>query len=758
METVKVNKGQRFLRRGAKVKGLFVILQGSVRAVSKNDEFDMEAGSIIGLMESASGVYLCDYIANTECVFYGYPYKDTEDFKQIFTKEEKYVSVFTMSAMRQTSILLKRYQLFYKIAQDYYRFLMNMYEEYKKLCNDYRVPEKGFQRLNFVTPVQLDTKIDNWTFEYYNKMSTLSLKSIDQFLMRDFSLGIGEILNAACWMKQLMGLIEDIRQYLKVEKELLISEGSEDLFQMYFELAKKAAAAGMDTEPVFKKISELMEYIKSGGLYEQKLIDERFTVYKLYDFCQQEAETAVWEEDELEEGKEDRQGDYLTRILNYARYEEEKGNTLRKVLEEYKSLPDMMSTTDDVRKMRREMTQAFYEVYELAFWRSVEEKRIPSAIKMFLHFGFIDEGLAGEDNTSSLYDLTDELYRCKADNVFTLYEWLLSIYKGENEPCRSEFDLDYGGYLNEQKKTGKLTADQVSILAGNTRKKVEYEMRNMFVSTNRATYGKISTFCPLLYENDIINSVENMLVTAEKLNGALDAIRNIDFSLFYREIAFSNPEKDINREMIQKEVLPNIILMPNAGSKAMMWQETAGIKKDTPARFIFPILTVADVTEMMIEVSGRFRWEMCRKIQGVHWNDVTEASLTSEYNDYIQYYRKNHDLSADAREKIKNALYKAKNNFREVFVKDYQNWIKYESRGSFRLNKVSRDIIFKYCPFSREIRKELAANPMYRDIFEKYDILKGRKVRHMELWYDRYQKKGGEITPELQVNRDFYDL
>lgn len=757
METVKVNKGQRFLRRGAKVKGLFVILQGSVRAVSKNDEFDMEAGSIIGLMESASGIYLCDYIANSDCVFYGYPYKDTEDYKQIFANEEKYVSVFTMSAMRQTSILLKRYQTFYKMAQEYYRFLMGMYEEYKKLCNDYRVPEKGFQRLNFVSPVQLNTKIDNWIFEYYNKMSTLSLKSVDQFLMRDPALGIGEILNAACWMKQLIGLIEDIRQYLKVERELLLSEGNEDLFQMYFELAKKAAASGMDMEPVARKVLELMEYIKASSFYEQKLMDERFTAYKVYDFCQQEDETAVWEE-EPEEGKEELQGSYLTRILSYARYDEKKGNEFRRVLEEYKSLPDILSTTDEVRKMRREMTRAFYEVYELAFWRSVEEKRIPSVIKMFLNFGFMDEELVGEDNTSNLYDLTDELYRCKADNVFTIYEWLLSIYRGENEPCRSEFDLDYMGYLNEQKKTGKLTAEQVKVLADNKRKKVEYEMRNMFVSTNRATYGKISTFCPILHENDIINSVENMLVTAEKLNGALDIIRNIDFSLFYREIAFSDPDKDINREMIQKEVLPNIILMPNAGSKAMMWQETAGIKKDTPARFVFPMLTVADVTEMMIEVSGRFRWEMCRKIQGVRWNDVTEASLTSEYNDYIQYYRKNHELSGEAREKVKNALYKAKNNFREVFVKDYQNWIKYESRGSFRLNKVSRDIIFRYCPFSREIRGELAANPMYRDIFEKYEILKGRKVRHMELWYDRYQKRGGEITPELQVNRDFFDL
>lgn len=759
METVKISKGQKFLRRGERVKGLYVILQGSVRAVSSNDEFDLEAGSIIGLMESGTGIYQCDYVANADCVCYAYAYRVTEDYKQIFSNEEKYVSVFTMSAMRQTSILLRRYTAFYRMAQDYYRFLMNISEEYKRLCNDYEMPVKSFQRMNLAMPVQLNDKIENWTIEYYEKMSTLSLKSIDQFLMRDFSVGIGEILNAACWMNKALSLIETMKQYLKVQKELLLSDSEEDMFQLYFELAKKAAPTGVDLDPLFQKISEIMEYIKSSNLYKESLMDQRFTAYRSYDFYQTEfEETEIWSEEEEEQGQEEERGDYLTQILAYSRYDEEKGRVFRGQLEEYKNLPDMLSTSDEVRKLRRQITQAFYEIYELAFWRSVEETGIPSAVKMFLNFGFVDERLAGEDNASSLYDLTDELYRCKADNVFTMYEWLLSILQGANEPCRNEFDLDYMGYLNELKKTGKITAEEQSRLTEDRREKVQYEMRNMFVSTNRATYGKISTFCPVLCEHDIINSVENMLVTAEKVNEAIDAIRRIDFSLFYREVAFSDPERDINREMIQKEVLPNVILMPNAGSKAMMWQETAGIKKDTPARFVFPILTVADVTEMMIEVSGRFRWEMCRKIQGVRWNDITELSLTSEYNDYIQYYRKNHELSPEAKEKVKNALYKAKNNFREVFVKDYQNWIKYESKGSFRLNKVSRDIIFRYCPFSKGIRKQLAANPMYRDIFEKYDILKGRKARHVELWYDRYQKKGGEITPELQANREFYEL
>lgn len=762
METLRAVKGQHFLKKGDRVKGLYVILKGSVRAVSKNDDVDLEAGSIIGLMESASGVYLCDYVANTDCVFYGYSYNETADYKKIFAEEEKYIAVFTMSAMHQTSMLLKRYAVFYKMAQDYYAFLLNIYGEYKKLCDDYQIPKKPFQRLSIATPLRLPEQIADWTMEYYERMAALSLKSIDQILGRDTSIGMGEILNAACWMQRSLSLIETIKEYLMVQRELLLSGGGEDIFQMYFELAKKASASGVEgehLEPVQKKLSEIMEFARTSQLYPEKLMNVRFQEYESYDFYQKGfEETAVWEEEPEEEAYEELRKDYLTQILEYTDCEKGKAENFRRLLNEYRTLPDRLATTDDVRKLRRQITQDFYHIYELAFFRTLEGGRIPSAVKMFLNFGFMDEEMAGEDNANSLFDMAQELFQCKADNVYTMYEWLLSIYRGENEPSRNEFDMDYMGYLNEQKKTGHITADQMRRMAENNRKKVEYEMQNMFVSTNRATYGKISTFCPVLCEDDMISSVEHMLVTAEKVNTALNEIRKVDFSLFYREVAFSDPARDINREMIQKEVIPYIILMPNAGSKAMMWQETAGIKKDTQARFIFPILTVADVTEMMMEVAGRFRWEMCRKIQGVRWNDITELSLTSEYNDYIQYYRKNHELSAEAKEKVKNALYKSKNNFREVFVKDYQNWIKYESKGSFRLNKVSRDIIFRYCPFSRDIRKELMVNPMYHDMFEKYEILKERKVRHMELWYDRYQKKGGQITEELQMNRDFYDL
>ena len=161
---------------------------------------------------------------------------------------------------------------------------------------------------------------------------------------------------------------------------------------------------------------------------------------------------------------------------------------------------------------------------------------------------------------------------------------------------------------------------------------------------------------------------------------------------------------------------------------------------------------------MILEGCGRFRWEMCRRIQGMRCNDIRENSLTAEYCDYLQFYRKNHNLTAEAREKIKGAIVKAKNNFREVFVADYVAWIKYESQGSVRLNKVARDIVFRYCPFSKSIRNKLKESPMYRDMIGKFEILNDREAKKVQNVFARYVKSGGESLPEMDEYLKYFEL
>ena len=187
-----------------------------------------------------------------------------------------------------------------------------------------------------------------------------------------------------------------------------------------------------------------------------------------------------------------------------------------------------------------------------------------------------------------------------------------------------------------------------------------------------------------------------------------------------------------------------------------MWQEIEGKKRTTPARMMCSVFHMEELTQSLIHLTGEFRWEMCKRVQGGRWNDVSERSLTSEYCDYIQFYRKNHDLSVEAKEKLKHALAQGKNNYREVFVKDYQNWLKYESRGSFRLNKVAREILISYCPFPKPIRDDLSANPMYQNSMRRYEIQMTKKAQRLQGVFEKYKKAGGVITKELEDGLEYF--
>ena len=761
MAVVNIEKGKHFIKSGDKVTELYWIVQGSVLQVLSNKKIVIDKGHMIGLAEGTTGVFTCDYVTNEDCVIYSYQYEKEEDLKKIFEAQPKNAVVFLMSAVRGADATLRRYAEHWTLCHKFYTFTSELYRQYKIICEKLKIEEKPFSKMDYFEPLSLETKVRKSKIDYFASLAKMPKAIMDAFYGKDNALIVGEIIHAGECMNQSVPLIEEMYQYLLDNQDILLNEQKNDLFALYFDLTKRAAAQGMELALFQKKIMTIVEFAKMCKIYDKESIETRFAEFESYDFSKAAEEVSKAEQEEAEEEiEEPPMGDeWLTYILKYASYDEEKCKRAVMMIEEYRELPDMYSTSDEVRKLRRDIAKMFYDVYMRVFKRSVKQSKIPTIVKMFLNFGFMDVTLAGEDNVSELYELAETIEeKCKSSNVYTAYEWLKSIYAGENEPSKNEFDLDYVGYLLEHKRMGEITAAHEKAFLDDNWNKTVYEMDNMFKSTNRATYGKFATFQPALCEEDLINSPTSMLITVDRLNDALDYLRSVDYSLFYHEIVFSDPDHGITKETLQKEILPYIILMPNAGSRSMMWQETAGSRRDTPARFIMPILTVVEPREMMTELCGRYRWEMCRKIQGMRWNDVTERSLTSEYCDYMQFYRKNHDLSAETKEKIKNALVKAKNNYREVFVKDYQCWIKYEAKGSCRLNKVAREIVFTYCPFSKDIRKVLEGNPMYQNLFEKYEIFKQRKLRHVTNFYDKYQKSGGTITQEMQDNLDFYEL
>lgn len=342
--------------------------------------------------------------------------------------------------------------------------------------------------------------------------------------------------------------------------------------------------------------------------------------------------------------------------------------------------------------------------------------------------------------------------------VYSIREWLHEIYTGGREPSINEFDMDYDKYLREENKSrGPLTQEEAE-KQRSTREKTKFEMRNFFVINNRLTNGHMLTFCPIMTEEDLGTNIEGIRIDAKKINDAFNRVREVDFSVFYRMTMYDDRENGIKNMQIHQEVLPEVVLMPNVGSLGRMWQEIGGKRRTTPGRFAFPVFMREDLYKQVVQAIGSFRWEICKREQGTRWNDVTEPSLTSEFCDYLQFYRKNRDLTDKAREKIAQLMTKCRNNYSKIFVYNYICWVDSESAGNVRIDKVSRSILGRYCPFSRDIREKLLQQPLFADSLGRYERERMKKVKELTHYRAAIRNANGQETEQFLQEVDFYEM
>ena len=277
----------------------------------------------------------------------------------------------------------------------------------------------------------------------------------------------------------------------------------------------------------------------------------------------------------------------------------------------------------------------------------------------------------------------------------------------------------------------------------------------MIKTNQKVCHGQMSSYFPILHKDIISRDLEKAVLTPEKIECAIDRILETDFSVFYREIWYKNESKGIEKEPIMKEILPDIILVPTFGSRGSMWQEITGRARNTPGRFILPAFTDENIDVLMLKLIGTFRWELCRTMMGISWNDITEKSLTSEYTDYIQFYKKNHDLTEDAKAKIKVQIQKNRNLMKDIFTSDYDTWINYESKGILRLNKIVRSIMFRYCPLPKEMRSTLAKQPAFTDLATQLNNSWAKTAKSLAAKYSK-MFKDDPVDADLEANLIYY--
>lgn len=761
MAITEIKKGTVLFRSGQKLDQLSIITKGCVKLINQNRELLLEKGDCLGLIDVFSSVHSFHAVTMEDTSIFTYPYEKQDDIRKILASAKDIPNIFTSSITKQTIELMNHFFLNQFECDNTYDYVKSCNEEYRLLCSRFRMPIKELPDLEEISPLILDEDIDTWVSDYYEGIQTLEDGLKIQIYNASPAISMGMILQASKQIRQILELNQSMDSYQAELSSLFLNENEMDYFDLYTSLLYHALKQGEEALSLTASVSKLMIQIESMPSIQKELYRARVDKHKQMLSSIEKAKletpqhTASNEHQKEEQLKVDFLNDSLKTILKYADWDDETAYNFQTAILSYKKLVDKNSQEDAPRNLRKQIAEQFYNLYREIFMLSHMDQNLPVIVRMFLLFGYVDEELAGIENALYLSELAKNLKGDPAKGIYTLYEWLMEIFKGNKEPSRNEFDTDYTAYVHEMKVSGKINDLLEHKMLNDQAQKVVFEIQNVFPIVNKITFGRASTFCPVFSEHNVLKTLSSCLVDSKTIENGENFIRGIDFSAFYRETLFNNPNFKNIKETLHLEVLPDIILTPTIGIRGITWQEIEGKRRTTPARMMLPILNLEDTTQTLIRITGEYRWEMCKRIQGARWNDFTDSSLTSEYFDYVQFYRKNSDLSPEAKDKIKLSLQKAKNSFKEMFVRDYVTWILYEGTGSPRLNKVARKILFTYCPFPQNLRATLSKNPLYSELFDRFQILQKQRIHHLENVTQKITASGASIPSELIKEIEF---
>ncbi|MBD5489019.1 MAG: cyclic nucleotide-binding domain-containing protein [Lachnospiraceae bacterium] len=733
------------------INALHVIAKGTVRATYPGGEFYLSKGDVIGVCELFFDSHFITYRAEESSSIASYPFS-TAQLSGIIRANPDMAQRIVTSMFKQLQEILDQYELACFDCNNFYHYLMDSYKGYLAFCTKHNISARTLPGMETLSELVLEEDVAGWIGGYYSQLRKLITGTPVKEQDADFLQGL--LLKASQDVYGVISVCRVLYDYKSEIINLLMSENRLDFFDLYASLLYRIGAHADDSTTLIATISTMMIQLESQASIDKDMYKERVAEYREHlNSLDQYTESPADEETKPDNVQD--VVDSMNTILTYSKVDEETATAFRNAINQYSKLTDKNGSDDTSRKLRLTITKLFYQIYEKAFVRSLHDVEIPKVLKMFFNFGYVDEHLAGMENAAYLYSIVDRIPSDPSRKVFTIYEWLHAIYEGKKTPSRNEFDTDYLAYVHELKITGKITAKDETNMLKDREKQVMFELQNMFQSVNKITFGRISSFCPVFSEHNILKELDKSLVSADKVEQTFNQVRSVDFSAYYRDMIYTNPGLGIGKEYVSVEILPDLILMPNVGVRGVMWQEIEGRKRTTPSRMMISIFQMEDLTNILVRLTGDFRWEMCKRVQGARWNDISEASLTSEYFDYIQFYKKNHDLSPDAKDKIKLNMKKAKNSFKEMFINDYISWVLFEGSGSPRLNKIARTILFTYCPFSKEIRDKLKMNPLYKEMMERYDIKLSQKLHHYDNLFQKLKNIGAEIPPEIQSQRNY---
>lgn len=740
---------------GQPMTALHLIVSGHVSVTFPGGRYTLGKGDVIGLTEINSEIHFLNYTSADNINMLTYPYTNSDTLLALLQKHPDVARLFLVSSFKQMNRLFSLCDASELVSSDLFSQLIQYYLKYKSICSRYRITPDLLPGFEALDTGALEQSSNVWLSNYYQGLlQTVSDNSATRINWNS-AVAYGFLQKTSADFQKTYSFLEERHQHQNQLIHFYINDSSKDLFALLTTLYHRLPSDAPEQSEVYSMLEQIMSTLENLSVPDSELIKQRITSFRKTITRIETLQAQSSSQAEVAKTYSQLNNSFAS-IMAYAETDSETQATYQRYMLAYKTLENKNSSSEEANQLRAQLTEAFYQLYTQTAVKALQATEVlPLCVRLFLYYGFLDEELAGAQHCHTLMELLPKENNCAETGVYPFFDWLRAIYSGRKRPSRNEYEEDYADYIHKQKLSGTISEADVRNLENNPVSKVVFELRNLFPIANKMTYGRLASFCPIFKAEDIIKPMPNCKITASSIGQAINQLKAVDYSLFYREI--SNPDKNSSfRENIHAEFLPDIILMPNIGIRGVMWQEIEGKVRASSSRLVFSIFHLEDIFATTIHLAGDYRWEICKRIQGYRWNDIATYSLTSEYFDYVQFYKKNRSLSTEAKERIKNSLQRAKNSYKEMFIRDYIQWVLFESAGTPRLNKISRGILNKYCPFPAATRETLSQHPQYKEIMERFDTLREQKLHHLQQFRKKLMLGSVPIPTLLDTEIEFF--
>jgi len=198
--------------------------------------------------------------------------------------------------------------------------------------------------------------------------------------------------------------------------------------------------------------------------------------------------------------------------------------------------------------------------------------------------------------------------------------------------------------------------------------------------------GRQGNHFPILVKDYFHGSMRE-IGSRENVIQAMAQIEAVDSEAFCRSY-----KTQLNR------IVPYVILIPSYGDYGICWEAFDRFNRATSrGRIAIPMysksLTLATLTAV-----ADLRWQTAKEKASYYW---MEEGLTGNY--YQVFTAK-----------------KLKGDVKEYFIADYILWITKESDGVQKLDKETRQVFWRYLPFTQEIKEKLKNRSyIYQELCQK---------------------------------------